>query len=125
MSAGPFLVGCLGKGNDKFKVEKDRRLLPTELPCAGCPSRLFELLFPISETTHLPRISRATLWAVQPAMATILGKLVMDPLCTVARRGCAESACPDMGEYERMSIELSRGLGRDCAKSLEALRRCT
>ena len=48
----------------------------------------------------------------------ILGKLVMDPLCTVGL-AAAPKGCPDMGRQNHV-VELSPiqtgGLGRDCAK---------
>ena len=46
----------------------------------------------------------------------ILGKLVMDPLCTVALDGCAERL-PGHGRVEPCHRAVA-GLGRDCAKRI-------
>ena len=83
----PFLVGCLG---GEVLVEKVR--------CDGlvvlAVRRLFELLFPFWRqpiSPHQPSHPMAS------NLDAILGKLVMDPLCTVAL-AAAPKGCPDMGE---------------------------
>ena len=83
----PFLVGCRG---GEVLVEKVR--------CDGlvvlAVRRLFELLFPFWRqpiSPHQPSHPMAS------NLDPILGKLVMDPLCTVAL-AAAPKGCPDMGE---------------------------
>ena len=81
LSAAHF---SLGASAEKFW---SRRFDATALLCWHV-RRLFELLFPFWRQPISPHQPRSPYPASN--LDPILGKLVMDPLCTVALRGCAE-----------------------------------